>query len=207
MIRILLGAGLVFLLAACGEERIPIPKPRVYPRVTYPERQYISLDKDYCNFSFEYPNYMGFERDSMLVNQRAKHPCWFILQLPALNGSLHFTYTDIGGENAADNLYKVIEDSYTLTEKHNIKATGREEDPFVDPTRNLYGITYRVDGDVASPYHFVVTDSLQHAVWASLYFNSLPDADSMAPIIEYVQEDIEHILKTFRWNDAPAIDQ
>lgn len=195
---------MAFLLVACTEERIPIPKPRIYPKVTYPERQYVRFDKDYCAFTFEYPDYMTFERDSMLINQRAKHPCWFILQVPELNGSVHFTYTNIGGAGAESNLLKVVQDSYTLTEKHNIKATGREETPFTDPERNLYGITYRVDGDVASPYHFIVTDSTQHAVWGSLYFNSLPDADSMAPIVAYVQKDLEHLIETLEWTAAAA---
>ena len=201
MIKILLALSLLSLLSACTEKRIPIPKPRVYPKVTYPERVYQDFDQTYCNFTFEYPTYMTFERDTLLINQRAKHPCWFMLHLPALNGSVHFTYTDIGGSDAESNLFKVIKDSYTLTEKHNIKATGREEQPFVRAEEGIYGITYRVDGDVASPFHFIVTDSLEHAVWASLYFNSMPDADSMAPIVDYVQEDLAHILETFRWNN------
>jgi gliding motility-associated lipoprotein GldD len=191
--------GLLLFLVSCENERLPFPKPRTYPKVDYPARNYVAFDRDYCAFSFEYPDYMKFERDSLLVNQRAKHPCWFVLQVPSLNGSVHFTYTDIGGANQTENLLKVIQDSYTLTEKHNIKATGRTETPFTDSGRDLFGITYQVDGDVASPYHFVVTDSIQHAVWASLYFNSLPDADSIAPIAAFVQKDLEHIINTIRW--------
>lgn len=192
--------GILGLLVSCEEERLPFPKPRTYPKVDYPTRNYVSFDKDYCAFSFEYPDYMTFERDSILINQKAKHPCWFILQVPSLNGSVHFTYTDIGGTNTEDNLLKVIQDSYTLTEKHNIKATGRVETPFTDEERDLFGITYQVEGNVASPYHFVVTDSMQHAVWASLYFNSQPNADSLAPIAAFVQEDLEHIINTIHWN-------
>ncbi|MFK7795973.1 MAG: gliding motility protein GldD [Aureispira sp.] len=190
----------VLLLIGCEDERLPIPKPRTYPKVDYPARNYVSLDKNYCAFTFEYPDYMVFERDSVLINQKAKHPCWFILRVPSLNGSIHFTYTDIGGKNTTDNLLKIIQDSYTLTEKHNIKATGRTETPFTDAERDLFGITYEVDGNVASPYHFVVTDSLEHAVWASLYFNSQPNADSLAPITAFVQQDMEHIVNTIRWN-------
>lgn len=196
---IVLIGGLALLLS-CEEERLPIPKPRTYPKVDYPTRNYVAFDKEYCAFSFEYPDYMTFERDSVLINQKAKHPCWFILQVPSLNGSVHFTYTDIGGTNTEDNLFKVIQDSYTLTEKHNIKATGRVETPFTDTERGLFGITYQVEGNVASPYHFVVTDSVQHAVWASLYFNSQPNADSLAPIAAFVQEDLEHIINTIQWN-------
>ena len=202
--RVVLGFCLLWSLWACTEERIPIPKPRVYPKVNYPERQYTRLDKTYCNFNFEYPDYMQFEQDTTLGNQLAKHPCWFVLQMPALNGSIHFTYTDISGSGETENrLFDIIQDSYNLTEKHNIKANGRDETPFADRSRKFYGIIYEVDGDVASPYHCIVTDSVQHAVWASLYFNSLPNADSMAPVVAYVQEDLDRILETFQWNDQP----
>jgi len=123
--RLLLFFVLLILIVACTEDRIPIPKPRIYPKVNYPSRNYVQFDKNYCAFSFKYPDYMKFERDSMLVNQKAKHPCWFTMQLPHLDGSVHFTYTDITGGAVNQKLYDVLSDSYTLSEKHNIKATGR----------------------------------------------------------------------------------
>ncbi|CAA6821625.1 MAG: Unknown protein [uncultured Aureispira sp.] len=189
------------LTIACTEDRIPIPKPRVYPNVNYPARNYVQFDKNYCAFSFKYPDYMIFERDSMLVNQAAKHPCWFTMKVPSLDGSIHFTYTNIGGDSINKKLFDVLSDSYTLSEKHNIKATGRTTEDFIDRERNLYAITFNVDGDVASPYHFRLTDSLNHAVWASLYFNTRPNADSMAPVVAFVKEDLEKMIESFEWNE------
>ena len=169
---------------ACTEERIPIPKPRMYPKVSFPERNYVSFNKDYCSFSFNYPDYMEFEQDTTLINVEAKHPCWFTMKMPSLNGAVHFTYTDIGGNNSKEKLKDVIIDSYVLSEKHNMKATGRRDQLF-ELENNISGITYEVDGDVASPYHFVLTDSINHAVWASLYFNSKPNEDSLAPVLSF----------------------
>lgn len=199
--RILLFLSILVVAIACTEERIPIPKPRLYPKVNYPNRNYIPFDKQYCAFSFEYPDYMVFEKDSLLVNQMAKHACWFTMDIPALNGSVHFTYTDISGDSVNKKLFDVIEDSYTLSEKHNGKATGRITEPFIMNDKKIYGIKYSIDGDVASPYHFMLTDSLQHAVWGSLYFKNKPDADSMAPIIAFVKEDLEKAIETFKWNE------
>jgi gliding motility-associated lipoprotein GldD len=192
---------LIFILNfACTEERIPIPKPRMYPKVSFPERNYVSFDKDYCAFVFQYPDYMIFEQDTTLINQAAKHPCWFTMNMPSLNGSVHFTYTDIGGDSTDFKLFDVINDSYTLSEKHNLKATGRRTEPFMLEEQNIFGITYSVDGDVASPYHFVLTDSSKHAVWASLYFNSKPNEDSLAPVLSFVKEDLEKVISSFEWN-------
>lgn len=199
--RLLLCFLLLSLVIACSDPLIPIPKPRIYPKVNYPDRNYITFDKNYCAFSFEYPDYMKFEKDSLLVNQATKHPCWFTMNVPMLNGSIHFTYTNISGDSINERLFDVINDSYTLSEKHNIKATGRVTEPFMIDERRLFGITYSVDGNVASPYHFMVTDSLEHAVWASLYFNTKPNADSMAPIVDFVKEDLQKVIETFRWNE------
>ncbi|BDS14140.1 gliding motility lipoprotein GldD [Aureispira anguillae] len=189
------------LVFACTEERIPIPKPRIYPKVIYPERNYIAFDKNYCAFSFDYPDYMKFEQDSLLVNRAAKHPCWFTMNIPALNGSVHFTYTDISGDSVDQKLYDVINDSYTLSEKHNSKASGRFTEPFILADQKIFGITYHVDGNVASPYHFMLTDSIEHAIWGSLYFNTKPNADSMAPVVAFVKEDLEKVIHTLKWNE------
>ena len=193
---------LLFCLLACQEELIPIPKPRLYPKVEYPTRNYTSLDKDYCAFRFEYPDYMKFEQDTTLGNQKAKHACWFNLNIPVLNGVVHFTYTDISGDNASEKLFDTFKDSYDLTEKHNRKAGGRKTIMIEVDEKNLYGVSYSVEGDVASPYHFLLTDSTNHALWASLYFNSRPQADSMRPIVDFVKEDLEKIITSFEWNAA-----
>jgi gliding motility-associated lipoprotein GldD len=193
---------ILILVISCTEERIPIPKPRLFPKVTYPERNYLSFDKNYCAFTFDYPDYMVFEQDTLLVNQSTKHACWFTMNIPILNGTVHFTYTDISGDSADYKLFRVIEDSYTLSEKHNQKATGRVINPYLNRKKKTFGITYSVGGNVASPYHFVLTDSLEHAVWSSLYFNSKPNADSMAPILAFVKEDLEKMIETFEWNEV-----
>jgi hypothetical protein len=32
-----------------------------------------------------------------------------------------------------------------------------------------------------------------------MYFNTVPRADSLAPVVAYVMRDIEQLLKTFSW--------
>lgn len=191
----------IFLVLGCTEERIPIPKPRLYPKVNYPVRKLVNFDKDFCAFSFKYPDYMVFKQERTFVNALAKHDCWFNFDIPSLNGTIYFTYTDIGGDSLAYKLYDIINDSYSISEKHNLKATGRSDQPFAVRERSLYGITYSVDGDVASPYHFVLTDSSEHALWASLYFNSKPSSDSLGPVIKFVKEDLEGLIESFEWKE------
>jgi hypothetical protein len=46
-----------------------------------------------------------------------------------------------------------------------------------------------------------MTDSVNHAIRAALYFNSKPEADSMAPVIEFVKADVMGILNSFEWKE------
>ena len=191
--------GLSYLNSACKEEPIFNPKPRIYPRVYYPERQFVKLSQNYCPFEFEHPNYMSYKQDTLLVNEPSKHPCWFNLYFPSLNGNLHFTYTPLRQETIKESLYKVYRDAYKLAEEHNRKAVGNEDLIINIPERQIYGVLFNIEGHVASSFQFVLTDSSRHALRGSLYFQSRPNPDSMRPIQEFLKEDIINIINTFNW--------
>jgi gliding motility-associated lipoprotein GldD len=52
---------------------------------------------------------------------------------------------------------------------------------------------------VASTYQFYLTDSIRHFVRGALYFDGPPNNDSLAPVIEFLKLDIDHLLNTFKW--------
>ena len=189
----------LFFLAACGEEPFYVPKPRIYPRVDYPQRRAQALDKDFCAFNFEYMDYMKFEQDTLHGTQRTPHACWFDLKLPNFNGEVHFTYTPIGGPDLEKNLHKVFNDAYRLANEHNIKANANEDLRIYRPDAKVYGVLFNIEGHVASPFQFVLTDSSRHALRASLYFRNAPNPDSMLPVIDFVKTDIMHMINTFSW--------
>jgi len=176
------------------------PKPRIYPKIEYPERKNISFKKDFCDFSFEHPDYMMFEQDTVFINRSAPNSCWFNLKLPSLNGTLHFTYTNLNKCDTLSNcLHKVYNDAYQMAHEHVSKANSLEDFIISNPEKNVYGVLFNIEGHVASPFQIVMTDSINHALRAALYFNSRPEADSMAPVIEFVKADIMGILNSFEW--------
>jgi gliding motility-associated lipoprotein GldD len=54
-------------------------------------------------------------------------------------------------------------------------------------------------GNTASPIQFYLTDSTKDFFRAALYFNNIPNQDSLAPVIDYLREDIMMMMETFRW--------
>lgn len=194
--------GLCLSLLSCQEEEVYIPKKRIYPKVVYPERNYQALDTNFCAFHFDYPDYMEFVQDTTLGNRQALHPCWFDLNFKSLNGRLHFTYTDLSKGPIEEELYKMYSDAYRLAEEHTAKAASLDDYVINRPEDKVYGVLFNIEGHVASPFQLLLTDSSQHAVRASLYFNTRPEADSMAPVIDFVKTDVMGMVNSFKWGNS-----
>lgn len=201
-LRAIFFLGAICFFTACKEEPIYYPKPRLFPKVEYPQRNTIAFDKEYCPFTFEYSDFMAYHQDTVFLTKSAPNPCWFNLSYEGFKSDIHFTYTDISAktpQERAEKVYKVYKDAYRLSDEHDKKANLNEDLLINIPERNVYGVLYNIEGDVASSFQFVLTDSVHHAVRASLYFRSVPKQDSMAPIVEFMKTDIMNIINSFHW--------
>ena len=63
----------------------------------------------------------------------------------------------------------------------------------------VYGMMYEVEGNAASNAQFYVTDSTNHFLTASLYFDTRPNYDSILPAVDYVKKDMINLLETLQW--------
>lgn len=84
--------------------------------------------------------------------------------------------------------------------QHTIKADVIEGDVYTNELHNTYGIFYEVDGNAASQAQFYLTDSTDHFLTGSVYFNSLPNFDSIVPAAEYLKTDMRHLMESLRWS-------
>jgi gliding motility-associated lipoprotein GldD len=176
------------ILVACDETYSP--KPRGYFRIEMPEHDYIPFDTNFP-YAFEYPSYATIGPDPFTPEE----PYWLNINFPEFKGKIHLSYKEVDG-----NLLEYIEDSREFVMKHIPKASGIEDSLILDRDKKLYGLVYNIDGmGAASPCQFFVTDSTCHFVRAALYFDVVPNNDSLAPVIDFLKKDIEHLLATFRW--------
>jgi gliding motility-associated lipoprotein GldD len=58
---------------------------------------------------------------------------------------------------------------------------------------------YNIKGNTASSVQFYLTDSVNHFLRGSLYFDVKPNKDSLAPVINFIRGDIEHFMESFSW--------
>ncbi len=195
MFKIFLSFFLIFLSLSCDNSKTGIPKPRTYPRVDFPTKQYTLFNPENCPFQFEIPVYSEARKDNTYFDKTAPNNCWYNIVFKNYNGNIYLTYYPINNEKDFD---KLISDSFTLVSKHDIKASGRKEIKI----HNKYGATgilFNIEGNVASHTQFFITDSTENFIRGSLYFRNRVNTDSMQIIQDFIDEDILHLIETFRW--------
>lgn len=188
---------MIFLLMGCQSQESYIPKPRMFPKIDFPEKSYQQFDENYCQVKFDYPVYAEVVKDSLFFGEETEHPCWFDLIIPSLNGKIHCSYHPIENKKEFEEL---VEDAFTFSSKHTQKADYRDE-LVIEKPNDVSGIIFEMTGEVATPVHFFLTDSIQHYFRASVYFYNQVNPDSMAPVHEFIKEDVAKMIETFEWTN------
>lgn len=187
MTRIFLFAtGILMLLTSCGETTYA-PKPRAYPRIEYPEKQYQDYNVEGCPFTFSFPAYAE-------IKDKDK-PCWFDIYMPAFEARIHCSYLPVHSRAEHDDFVK---DAFTIANKINARANYMEQAP-IHNSHGVGGLSLTWTGPAASPMHFFVTDTTHHFFTAALYFDSKVQPDSLAPIVAFIQKDVDQMISSFTW--------
>ncbi len=166
------------------------PKPRAYYRITLPEPAYQWWDTAYP-YAFAYSTYA----EIIPREDETAEPYWVNLHYPLWDATLHISYKPVQG-----NLDQLIADARFFTTKQIPKAEDMIETAVSDTARQVYGRIYEITGvHVACPYQFWLTDRTRHFFRAALYFHRVPNNDSIAPVLAFVENDMRHLVETFTW--------
>jgi len=172
---------------ACSEDYQP--KPRGYFRIGLPSTNYIPLQSD-CPFTFN-------------LNSEAKwipkEHCWGDIQYPSIRASVQLTYKAIESE---EQLERILKESQTLAYKHTVKAEGIGEKEYSNPEKNIHGFLYSMQGNAASSSQFYVTDFENHFLRGVLYFYSVPNADSLKPVNEFMYNEMVQLIESLEWKNS-----
>lgn len=187
----------VSILMSCRKTQDPIPLPRAYPKIDYPEKTYVSFAESYCPLSFERPSYTEIKQDNRFFGEKSEHDCWFDLHIPDFNGDIHCSYKSL--RNFED-YEKSISDAFRLSNKHVKRADFIEEVVFTN-SHGCSGILFLMDGPTATPAQFFVTDTTNHFFRASLYLNAEVNRDSTKPIYDFLLEDMRQMIESFQWQE------
>ena len=180
-----------FVLPACRNEQAT-PKPRGYFRIAFPQKVYRQLDKA-LPYTFQIPVYSIVTPDLLNPDQKE----WITLEIPGNHAQIHISYKKID-----HNLAKLTEESRGLVYRHSQKASSIEEQIYVSPAKKTFGTLYTLKGNAASPMQFYLTDSTTHFLRGALYIKEVPNYDSLRPVINFLSEDVIHMIETTEWEPS-----
>ncbi|OAB80015.1 gliding motility lipoprotein GldD [Cochleicola gelatinilyticus] len=181
------GLLLLFIIFFSSCEDDVVIKPNAMLRLEYPTPSYEEVTSN-CPYIFKKNN------RATLVN---KQNCGVNIVYPNMKATVYLTYRPVHNRNLDSLLY----DAQKLTYDHTIKAKEIPEKVFVNPENKVYGMFYMINGNAATQTQFYVTDSVQHFVTGSVYFETKPNFDSLYPAIEYLRNDVRQLMESLEWKN------
>ena len=180
-----------FTLAACGGGDYS-PKPQAYLRIDTPTQHYSSVDSLALPFHFE-----KNDISQLTLKKNTGHEIWLDITYPQWDGVVFLTYKCL---RSSEDLRGQTDTSTRLLEKHYQFASGIDEQVFESDDHTVHAVKWHLKGkNVASTYQFYATDSARHFLRGAVYINHTPNNDSLAPVLEYMHRDIDHLIETLRW--------
>ncbi len=188
MLRIFTILFLIVLLA-CSET--PVPRPTSYYRIDLKPRTYAFWENG-CPYRFKISSQAKIE-----VTKNQKKECYWDLTYPDYNATIYLSYLPVNND-----LKSLIDQEYSLREKHNVFSSGVKERIYQNADKKVNAMIFNVKGTkAATPLQFFITDSTNHFFRGTLYFYNTPNNDSLAPVIQYIQEDIDSLVESFEWRN------
>ena len=196
--RIVIGGVLfVFFLTFAACTKVSTPKPYGYYRITLPDTAYVDFNQSsISNLQSSIPRYpytFALSRNAV-VQPRADEPYWINIYYPAFDATIHCSYKTV-----RNNLRELTDDALEFVYRNASFASAIPESEYSHPEAHVYGVLFDLEGNTASSCQFFVTDSTRHFFRASVYCNSRPNADSLAPVYNYLRTDIRKMVETFEW--------
>ena len=177
----------VVVLASCS--KTSTPKPYGYFRITVPDTTYQAFEAQYPRYPYSFAL-----SHNAVVQPRKEEPYWINLYYPMLDATIHCSYKPV-----QNNLRELTNDALEFVYRNASFATSIPEREYAHPESNVYGVLFDLEGNTASSCQFFITDSTHHFFRASVYCNCPPNADSLAPVYEYLRKDVIRMVETFTW--------
>ncbi|MDR1738279.1 MAG: hypothetical protein LBR66_05615 [Candidatus Symbiothrix sp.] len=162
------------------------PKPTGYFRISMPEANYHSEQLKDKRFLLSNQAHLELSDDD-------GQTLFFNIVYPNYRANIYGCHKTIRPED----LSTAYRDTRELTLRQAIYNQQITEREYNNAEKHVYGNLFCISGQVASPTQFVLTDSLHYFVRGALYFEQAVNADSIAPVLEFINNDIKQLMTSF----------
>ncbi len=207
------------LLAACNTTYTS--KKKGYFNIELPKHEYVSFDKPDFPYSFDYPVYAKVVKDSTYFDSSPENPYWINIDFPQFNARIFLSYKIIGGmavykikqpdgsykdSSGINQFDKMVNDAFNLTNK-NQAVTNSIKDSLFQTENGITGVFFKVGGNAATARQFFMSDTSKNFLRGALYFDATPNVDSLKPVQDFLQVDMEKLINSFRWKNTRNADK
>lgn len=187
----------ILLLSCIACTKVSTPKPYGYYRITVPDTAYVDFESYNLPATTDklskYPYTFALSANAV-VQPRTDEPYWINIYYPTLDATVHCSYKPV-----KNNLRELTNDALEFVYRNASFANSIPEREYSHPEAEVYGVLFDLEGNTASSCQFFITDSTRHFFRASVYCNCPPNADSLAPVYNYLRTDIVKMVETFEW--------
>lgn len=188
LLNCLLGMTLTFN-TACQQGYSP--KPSAFPRIDYPKMGYIAANKLPYPITFDYPAFATLEFPSGTFSDKK----WLNINFDRFQAKLFISYYRVNGKTIQQLL---LENEAVLSKQVPPLSRIRKQE-YQSEDHLLEGFIYEVDGNSANPLQFILTDKHEQLFRGALYFNYIPNRDSIKNILDGLTGDIRHLMESFKF--------
>lgn len=177
----------LLVLSGCTEYT---PKPRGYFRIEPAEAEYALFAPDSLPYRFHLSRQavVSFPSGSSATG-------WINIAYPSLGATLYGSYLPITPATFPE----AEAESRALVDRLLTPAVRVMEKAYSYSEGAVYGSLFLLEGETSSPVQFMLTDSVSRLFRGALYFDCRPNADSLAPAVDYLRRDILELIQTFNW--------
>ncbi|MDR1918609.1 MAG: gliding motility protein GldD [Tannerellaceae bacterium] len=185
--------GIWFVLGLCSAISCSqyTPKPRGYFRIEPPAPVYEALRYDSLPYAFQVSSLARVEFPPAGSPGRGIN-----LSYPELEATIYCSYLPV----SPSTLGMAIDESRALISRQAKNARRISEQAYEHPEAKVYASLYELDGSPA-PLQFTLTDSLGHFFRGVLLYERVVNADSLAPVTQYLKADILELIQSFSWKN------
>ncbi len=175
-------------VCSCNNESTPIPRQYAYPRICEFCNEYVPVNNEELNI--ERNKSAVIDVDSVVDNNSR----WLTLFYPHCNSKLFIT---INKTLSSEYFNQVLENRI---QRFSLNIGGNVYEQFDVENQNGFNTQIlRIKSTSANPVMFISTNNHDIIVSGTMYLqdvNAISKPDSIAPIVDYLFQDIAHIANT-----------
>lgn len=179
---------LIVFIVSCTDTNY-VPKPPTYLRLELPEPTYVDYN-DSCAYTFKLSQLYTVTN----APDQLDGTCHKRIDLGPLNGMAYIRYWDM-----TEPLSYYVNSANDEIDKHKLKADNIIDETIIRPKDRVFGSFFELQGNVATPFQFYLTDSTSRFLYCEVLFNSAPNYDSLRPTLDYLKRDLDEFMNTIEW--------